>query len=181
MAKVHWKSNKKKCNRNQEIYFTYVSITITRAYDCCDFVYFFSPSITFFPRVLTLDSSPGVCSRGAGVRSPWVAGHAGFPRRRSIKGKNTPWQARGIFIFMLVSHLAHAGLALATSLSSLVNAAILFIALIKKKYYYPPPSLLNFMYKIIASTVIMTATFYFAWYTYLAAHKLEMENRASHF
>ena len=65
-----------------------------------------------------------------------------------------------ILNFVLVSRLAHAGLALATSVSGLVNAAILLTALIKKKYYYPSSTVLNFIYKIVASTVIMTTTLY---------------------
>ncbi len=65
-----------------------------------------------------------------------------------------------ILNFALVSRFAHAGLALATSLSGLTNAAILLIVLIKKKYYYPPPNLLNFTYRIIASTVIMAIILY---------------------
>ena len=65
-----------------------------------------------------------------------------------------------ILNFLFIGKLAHAGLALATSLSCLTNAAILFIALVKKKYYHPPSSLLNFACKIITSTFIMTTILY---------------------
>lgn len=62
--------------------------------------------------------------------------------------------------FLFVGKLAHAGLALATSLSSLINAVILFAVLIQKKYYRPPINLLNFIYKIIVSVAIMATTLY---------------------
>lgn len=65
-----------------------------------------------------------------------------------------------ILNFIFINKLAHAGLALATSLSSLTNAVILFVALIKKKYYYPQSHLLTFAYKIIASAIFMTISLY---------------------
>lgn len=62
---------------------------------------------------------------------------------------------------LFIGRLVHAGLALATSLSGLVNGAILLLLLIAKKYYRPNPDSLNHAAKTLLSTLIMTVTLFF--------------------
>lgn len=57
--------------------------------------------------------------------------------------------------FLFIARLAHAGLALATSLSSLINAAILFSILVYRKCYQPNSNLLMRLFKVVLSTFIM--------------------------
>ncbi|MFK5947986.1 MAG: murein biosynthesis integral membrane protein MurJ [Methylococcales bacterium] len=60
----------------------------------------------------------------------------------------------------LVFPLAHAGLALATSLSAFFNASLLLFALLKDKVYKPGKNWFNFMVKIIVANEIMALFLY---------------------
>jgi|SRR3990167_4800577 len=61
-----------------------------------------------------------------------------------------------IFNFIFFKPLMHAGLALATSLSGILNAGILLSCLILKKYYQPTPGLLFYLIKLVVSVLTMT-------------------------
>lgn len=65
-----------------------------------------------------------------------------------------------ILNFLLVGKLAHAGLALATTLSSITGAVLLFSALIHKQHYYFGTDLLKFLYKIIFSVGVVAISLY---------------------
>lgn len=60
-----------------------------------------------------------------------------------------------IFNFIFFKPLLHAGLALATSLSGILNAVILLACLVLKKYYQPKPGLLFYLIKLIVSVLTM--------------------------
>src|SRR3990167_2505749 len=61
-----------------------------------------------------------------------------------------------VFNFIFFKSLMHAGLALATSLSGILNAGILLSCLISKKYYQPKPDLLFYLVKLLVSVLTMT-------------------------
>ena len=58
-------------------------------------------------------------------------------------------------ISVLIGPLAHAGLALATSLSSLINAAILGFMLAKKQLYRPQPGWRKFFLRLLAANLAL--------------------------
>lgn len=61
------------------------------------------------------------------------------------------------FNMLLISRYQHAGLALATSLSSLLNATILFFVLVKKKYYQVNKQFYHFLLKIMIASLLMVS------------------------
>ncbi len=63
-----------------------------------------------------------------------------------------------ILISILIFPLAHAGLALATSLSSVINAIILGAMLIKKKLYQPQTGWRLFLFRLFAANVALYIT-----------------------
>lgn len=62
---------------------------------------------------------------------------------------------------ILVFPLAHAGLALATSVTSILNAGLLFFTLYKKKFYRPIRGWKIFMLRLLCANVIMAVILYF--------------------
>ena len=56
---------------------------------------------------------------------------------------------------VLVPHLAHAGLALSIGLGALLNAAWLFVGLLRKGSYKPQPGWLRFGLQVIMATVLL--------------------------
>jgi putative peptidoglycan lipid II flippase len=54
-----------------------------------------------------------------------------------------------------VPHLAHAGLALSIGLGALLNAAWLFVGLLRKGSYKPQPGWLRFGLQVIMATVLL--------------------------
>lgn len=58
---------------------------------------------------------------------------------------------------MLVFPLAHAGLALATSLSACLNAALLYRGLRKQRVYQPRPGWRGFWLRVLAANTVMAA------------------------
>ena len=72
--------------------------------------------------------------------------------------------------FLLIHHLAHAGLALATAISALINALLLFIALIKKDLFQINVGWLKFIAQVIVANCIMVITIKYMnplWQTWL--------------
>lgn len=63
-----------------------------------------------------------------------------------------------IFNFIFVPKLLHTGLALSTSLSSVINAAVLFSLLLKKKYFRLNLDFLHTIIKVFCASAIMTAS-----------------------
>ena len=61
---------------------------------------------------------------------------------------------------LLVIPLAHAGLALATSLAAYINAALLYIYLGKKQHYVAEPGWYPYLLKIIISLAVMSLVLY---------------------
>lgn len=60
-----------------------------------------------------------------------------------------------VFNAILIGPLAHAGLALATSLSGLVNAGLLLYFLLARKIYQPQKGWLRFFVKVIIANLVM--------------------------
>lgn len=69
--------------------------------------------------------------------------------------------ANTAFAFCLVWNLKHAGLALATSLSSLLNASLLFYFLRKKEKFRLQPGWLKFLMQMGVGLLAMVAVWYF--------------------
>jgi putative peptidoglycan lipid II flippase len=63
--------------------------------------------------------------------------------------------------FLLIKPLAHAGLALATSLTTSLNALLLLIILVKLKVYRPSAVWLGFGLRISLATVLMATVLYY--------------------
>jgi putative peptidoglycan lipid II flippase len=64
--------------------------------------------------------------------------------------------------FVLVPYLAHAGLALSIGLGALLNAAWLFVGLIRKGRYKPLPGWGVFGAKVLSASLLLAAFLYFA-------------------
>lgn len=60
-----------------------------------------------------------------------------------------------IFNFIFIWHLHHAGLALASSLSSTINALVLLYLLVKRDIYRVSKTLLNFSIKVLFANVLL--------------------------
>lgn len=91
---------------------------------------------------------------------------SGFYARQNIK---TPVKIAALavatnifFNALLVYPMAHAGLALSTSLAAFVNAGFLFFALIKKKYYIPQPGWLGYGIRLAVANVLMVVFLFWA-------------------
>lgn len=67
-----------------------------------------------------------------------------------------------IFNLVLIKYLKHAGLALGTSLSSMVCTVLLFRSLKKKIGYFGQDKILKTIFKAIISSVVMGCTTYFS-------------------
>ena len=65
-----------------------------------------------------------------------------------------------ILNLLLVGPLAHAGLALATSLSAFINAGLLFFLLRRKDYYQPSTGWWRYLLKIVVAVSIMAVLLY---------------------
>lgn len=65
--------------------------------------------------------------------------------------------ANMVFNLMLIVPLAHAGLALATSLSAFVNAALLFVGLRKEGVYHKSPGWLLFGVRLVLANGVLVA------------------------
>ncbi len=101
----------------------------------------------------------------------------GFTSRKDMK---TPVRigiyamcANMVFNLILIFPLAHAGLALATSLGAFLNATLLLTTLLKEKIYNPGKNWANFIVKIIFANEIMALLLYTAvdsklWYEWTA-------------
>lgn len=63
--------------------------------------------------------------------------------------------ANVVFNLLLVFVLAHAGLALATSLAAYINAGMLYFYLRRQGHYHPQPGWLRYLSKLTAATVAM--------------------------
>lgn len=63
-----------------------------------------------------------------------------------------------IFNTILIGPMAHAGLALATSISGIINAGLLLFFLMRKKLYQPQTGWKKFFVQILAANVVMVAT-----------------------
>jgi putative peptidoglycan lipid II flippase len=73
----------------------------------------------------------------------------------------------------LVQHFAHVGIALASSLATSLNAALLLIFLWKKQLYKPPKNWRVFSLQILFSSVVLTETLrYFSNFASLSAFYL---------
>lgn len=91
---------------------------------------------------------------------------SGFTARKDMR---TPLRfgiyaigANMFFNVIFIIPLAHAGLALATSLAAFINASLLLMKLLKDKIYKPAPEWLLFLIRIlIANTAITMLLFYF--------------------
>ncbi len=66
----------------------------------------------------------------------------------------------GLLLNVLAIPLAHAGLALATSLGALLNAALLFKKLLKDGVYLPLNGWLLFLLRVTLASIVMTACLY---------------------
>ena len=78
---------------------------------------------------------------------------------------------------LLVFPLAHAGLALATSLGAFFNASLLLSKLLKDKIYKPGKNWANFIIKIIFANEILALFLYFSvnkelWFDWSAFDKV---------
>lgn len=62
---------------------------------------------------------------------------------------------------LFVFKLAHAGLALATSLAAFINAALLLTRLLRDRHYQPEPGWAGYFIKTIVATASMTIVLYF--------------------
>jgi len=68
-----------------------------------------------------------------------------------------------ILNLILYKPFGHVGLAMATSLSALLNAGLLYVNLIKKHYFVTQSPWVNFFIKLITASVLMSAIlFYFS-------------------
>ena len=107
---------------------------------------------------------------------------SGFYARQNIK---TPVKvgvvamvANTIFCALLVGPLAHAGLALASSLAGFINCGVLLVLLVRRKIYQPSPGWVRFIVQlIIANTVMATYLWFMAgdvafWLDKPAAYRL---------
>jgi putative peptidoglycan lipid II flippase len=61
-----------------------------------------------------------------------------------------------VFSFLLVSHLAHTGLALAISIAAWVNAALLFIVLLRRSIFRPRVGWFLFLLRVTIATIAMS-------------------------
>lgn len=106
----------------------------------------------------------------------------GFYARQDVK---TPFRVAGICILItmlmnavLIGPLKHAGLALAVSIGSTLNAAMLFNLLRKRGVYHPHPGWRGFGSKIAIALTLMGLTIYFgagseaAWLTASASDRI---------
>ncbi len=66
-----------------------------------------------------------------------------------------------ILNFILIFPLKHAGLALATTLSSMVNAGLLLFLLLKYKIYRPKVGWRNLLFRLVLANVVMAALLLF--------------------
>jgi len=90
---------------------------------------------------------------------------SGFYSKQNIK---TPVKVAVIAMIVnlvlnviLIFPLKHAGLALATSLASFLNAGLLLYLLFKHKIYYPQIKWWQFIWKIIIASIVMVVFLYF--------------------
>jgi putative peptidoglycan lipid II flippase len=90
----------------------------------------------------------------------------GFYSRQDIK---TPVKIAVIAVLanivcncILIFPLAHAGLALATSLSSSLNAGCLWLLLRKNLFYIPQPHWLKFLFQLCSATTAMAIVLWFS-------------------
>lgn len=67
-----------------------------------------------------------------------------------------------LFNFALIVPLAHAGLALATTISSIVNSGLLAYGLIKRKAYRPHPGWLKYALQLAFANTVMGLVLWFA-------------------
>jgi len=84
---------------------------------------------------------------------------------------------------LLVQYLAHAGLALATSISAFLNAGLLFLVLRKKRHYLASPGWVPYLLKMALALLVMGAllswlrpemTTWFAWGVYERVSQLTL-------
>ncbi|WP_028989780.1 murein biosynthesis integral membrane protein MurJ [Thermithiobacillus tepidarius] len=68
--------------------------------------------------------------------------------------------ANMVFSLLLIWPLAHAGLALATSLAAVVNAMLLYLALRRASAYAPRPGWVALVLKVIAASALMGVALY---------------------
>jgi putative peptidoglycan lipid II flippase len=68
--------------------------------------------------------------------------------------------ATQLFNLLLISHLKHAGLALAISLGACMNAGLLFWQLRKQKMFEPQPGWGKFFLKLVVAVVAMSAVLF---------------------
>jgi putative peptidoglycan lipid II flippase len=66
-----------------------------------------------------------------------------------------------IFIFILIGPLAHAGLALSTSLASMLNASLLFLFLKHKSIFVPEPGWPALLLRLLVGNIVMAVVLYF--------------------
>ncbi len=66
-----------------------------------------------------------------------------------------------LFILILIHPLAHAGLALSTSLASMLNASVLFLFLKRKKIFVPEPGWPLLMLRFCIGNIAMAIVLYF--------------------
>lgn len=67
-----------------------------------------------------------------------------------------------VFNFALIWHLAHAGLALSTSLAAGLNSYLLFSRLRREKIYRPAPGWGKFLLRVILANAVLGVGLYFA-------------------
>ena len=86
---------------------------------------------------------------------------SGFYARQDIK---TPVKVgviamilNTIFCALLISPLAHAGLALASSIASYVNCGLLLILLLRRKIYQPSPGWGRFIAQLLIANIVVVA------------------------
>lgn len=91
---------------------------------------------------------------------------SGFYARQNIK---TPVKIAAISMivnmglnFILIFPLAHAGLALATSLTAFLNSGLLFIILLRRKIYRPQPGWLLYFVRLLSANIVMAIFLIFA-------------------
>ncbi len=80
-----------------------------------------------------------------------------------------------VLSLMLVLPLAHAGLALATSLAAYVNAGLLLRGLLKQQVYRPQPGLTGYIIRIMTASLVMGAVLWWGsgdLVSWLQAHAL---------
>jgi len=70
--------------------------------------------------------------------------------------------ANVIFSFLLIGPLAHAGLALASTLSSLLNVGVLLVVLLRQKIYTPLSGWTGFALRLLLANTVMGAILWWA-------------------